>query len=78
MFFGKKDPKKDNSPRCKINTLVRYMSFGPSGVFTIITFYCMCLEHLSILTHFYLIDLNMYINQFIVIKMIEITKVKNF
>jgi len=29
MFFEKKDPKKDNSPKCKVNTLVRYMSFGP-------------------------------------------------
>jgi hypothetical protein len=24
-FFGKNDPKKDNSPKCKANTLVRYM-----------------------------------------------------
>jgi hypothetical protein len=30
MFFGKKDPKKDNSPKCKVNTLARYMSFGPN------------------------------------------------
>jgi hypothetical protein len=30
-FFGKKDPKKDNSPKCKINTLDRYMSFGPTS-----------------------------------------------
>jgi hypothetical protein len=29
MFFDKNDPKKDNSPKCKVNTLVRYMSFGP-------------------------------------------------
>jgi len=29
MFFGKKDLKKDNSPKCKINTLAHYMSFGP-------------------------------------------------
>jgi hypothetical protein len=29
MFFGQKDPKKDNSPKCKVNTLARYMSFGP-------------------------------------------------
>jgi hypothetical protein len=29
MFFGKKDPEKDNSPKCKENTLVHYMSFGP-------------------------------------------------
>ncbi len=29
MFLGKKDPKKDNSPKCKVNTLVHYMSFGP-------------------------------------------------
>ncbi len=25
----KKDPKKDNSHKCKVNTLARYMSFGP-------------------------------------------------
>jgi hypothetical protein len=29
MFFGEKNPKKDNSPKCKVNTLVGYMSFGP-------------------------------------------------
>jgi hypothetical protein len=29
IFFGKKDPKKDNSPKYKINTLAHYMSFGP-------------------------------------------------
>jgi tetratricopeptide (TPR) repeat protein len=23
MFFGKKNPKKDNSPKCKVNTLAR-------------------------------------------------------
>jgi hypothetical protein len=27
--FWEKDPKKDNSPKCKINTLIHYMSFGP-------------------------------------------------
>jgi hypothetical protein len=26
MFFGKKDPQKDNGPKCKVNTLARYMS----------------------------------------------------
>ncbi len=31
MFFGKKkDPKKDNNPKCKVNTLARYMSLRPS------------------------------------------------
>jgi hypothetical protein len=30
MFFGKKDPKKDNSPKCKVNTLACYMSFEPN------------------------------------------------
>jgi hypothetical protein len=30
MFFGKKNLKRDNSFKCKINTLVRYMSFGPT------------------------------------------------
>jgi hypothetical protein len=29
MFFGKKDPKKDNSPKCEVITLVHYMLFGP-------------------------------------------------
>jgi len=29
MFFEKKDPKKDNSLKCKVNTLASYMSFGP-------------------------------------------------
>jgi hypothetical protein len=29
MFFGKKDPKKDNSPSYKVNTLACYMLFGP-------------------------------------------------
>jgi hypothetical protein len=28
-FFWQKDPKKDNSHECKVNTLARYMSFGP-------------------------------------------------
>jgi len=28
MFFGKKDPKKDNNPKCKVNTLACYMLFG--------------------------------------------------
>jgi hypothetical protein len=32
MFLGKKDPKKDNNPKCKVNTLTRYMSFGPRKV----------------------------------------------
>jgi hypothetical protein len=32
MFLGKKDHKKDNSPKCKVNTLARYMSFGPRKV----------------------------------------------
>ncbi len=32
MFFGKKDPKKDNSPKCKVNTLAHYMLFGPFGL----------------------------------------------
>ncbi len=27
--FWEKDPKKNNSPKCKVNTLARYMSFGP-------------------------------------------------
>jgi hypothetical protein len=30
MFFGEKDPKKDNSPKCKVSTLAHYMSFGPN------------------------------------------------
>jgi len=29
MFFGKKYPKKDDSLKCKVNTLAHYMSFGP-------------------------------------------------
>jgi hypothetical protein len=29
MFFEKKDPKNDNSPKCKVNTMACYMSFGP-------------------------------------------------
>ncbi len=28
-FFWQKDPQKDNSPKCKVNTLTCYMSFGP-------------------------------------------------
>jgi hypothetical protein len=30
MFFGENDPKKDNNLKCKVNTLVHYMSFGPN------------------------------------------------
>jgi hypothetical protein len=30
MFFGKKDPKKDNSLKCRINTLACYVLFGPN------------------------------------------------
>ncbi len=30
MFFEKKDSKKDNSPECKVNTLARYILFGPN------------------------------------------------
>jgi hypothetical protein len=29
MFFGEKDHIKDNSLKCKVNTLACYMSFGP-------------------------------------------------
>jgi hypothetical protein len=29
MFFEKEEPKKDNSPKCKVNTLAHYVSFGP-------------------------------------------------
>jgi hypothetical protein len=29
MVSGKKDPKKENSPKCKVNTLASYISFGP-------------------------------------------------
>ncbi len=32
-FFGKRTPKKGNSPRCKVNTLACYMSFEPYGSF---------------------------------------------
>jgi hypothetical protein len=31
-FFGKKDLKEDNSPKCKVNTLAHYMSFGPFSI----------------------------------------------
>jgi len=31
LFFGNKDPKKDNSPKCKLKTLVCYMLFGPNN-----------------------------------------------
>jgi hypothetical protein len=34
MFFGEKDPKKDNSPKCKVNTLAHYMSFEPTWALT--------------------------------------------
>jgi hypothetical protein len=33
FFWGKEDPKKDNSPKCKVNTLDCYMLFGPLKVF---------------------------------------------
>jgi hypothetical protein len=31
LFFGNKDPRKDNSPKCKLKTLVCYMLFGPNN-----------------------------------------------
>ncbi len=37
-FFEQKDPKKENSPKCKVNTLACSMSFG--HVFS-------CFENLS-------------------------------
>ncbi len=30
QFYEQKDSKKDNSLKCKVNTLTHYMSFGPS------------------------------------------------
>jgi len=32
MFFWQKDPKRDNSPKCKVNTLVRQMLFRPINI----------------------------------------------
>jgi hypothetical protein len=40
MFFGKNDPKKDNGLKCKVNTLVDYMLFGPNRHFTLQKFMC--------------------------------------
>jgi hypothetical protein len=36
--FWEKDPKKDNSPKCKVNTLVRYMVFGPFNLKIILNY----------------------------------------
>jgi hypothetical protein len=67
VCWEKKPPKRIIFLNAKY-VLAHYMLFGPNGVITILTFYCMCSKHLSIPIHFYLIDLNMYINQFIVMK----------
>jgi hypothetical protein len=29
MFFGKKNPKKDNNPKCKVSTLVHLCCLDP-------------------------------------------------
>jgi hypothetical protein len=31
--LGEKTPKKDNNPKCKVNTLACYMLFGPNNQF---------------------------------------------
>jgi hypothetical protein len=40
MFFGKNDSKKDNIPKCKVNTLVHYILFGPNCHFTLQKLMC--------------------------------------
>jgi hypothetical protein len=44
MFFGKKDPEKDNSPKCKVNKLTCYMLFGPIFQHGILTYIVILLE----------------------------------
>jgi hypothetical protein len=38
MFLGIKDPQKNNSLKCKINTFTYYMSFGPKCAIYIFTY----------------------------------------
>jgi hypothetical protein len=65
MFFGKNDPKKDNNPKCKVNTLIHYMSFGPTsrlvylGTSTILKFY----ENLSCTNKFNLEGFSIWWNE---------------
>jgi hypothetical protein len=45
MFFEKNDLKKDNSPKCKINTFAHYMSSRPNRHFTLQKLMCISFHH---------------------------------